>query len=80
MHGSDTVECTGSDKRFDVFPVQRAEVYAFKKVEDVGVGAVFFAFGDDGIGCGFAHSADGFQSKTNLALAVDGEVHIRFVD
>lgn len=44
VHGSYTVEGTGFDKRFNVFPVEGAEVDAFKKVEDVGVGAVFFAF------------------------------------
>ena len=55
------------------------QVHALEEVEDIFELTVLLALRDDGFYGTFAYALDAAQAETDVALVVDGEVHLRLV-
>ena len=74
------VEAAGQSHTFDGFAVAGGKVDAFDKIVDAFVGAVCFAFVDDGFDRTFAHAFDAAEPEAYDAVLIDGEGEVGFVD
>ena len=66
------VEAAGQSHAFDGFAVAGGKVDTFDKIVDAFVGAVCFAFVDDGFDRTFAHAFDAAEPEAYDAVLIDG--------